>query len=130
MSHFTSGKMKAQSLSHLPKIPQSLALKSLSLSYLPASRSCIPAFLHKMVQWVLTDLNLQSPNLSGTQLDHKEGGRSHMPPPHVCAFLALIHLEPGQVLIFQSSGFLHLWSEVNVSAWLLVSPAVRPHAGV
>lgn len=44
MPHFTSGKMKAQRLSHLPKIPQSQALKSLSLSHLPISKSCIPAF--------------------------------------------------------------------------------------
>lgn len=52
------------------------------------------------------------------------------PLPHVCAFLALIHLVPGQVLTFQGSGFLHLWSRVKGSAWLLVFPAVRPHAGV
>lgn len=44
MPHFTSGKMKAQGLSHLPKILQSQVLKSLSWSHMPASRSCIPAF--------------------------------------------------------------------------------------
>lgn len=72
MPHFTSGKIKAQGLSHLPKILQSQVLKSLSWSHMPSSRSCIPAFLQKMVQWVLIDLNLQPPHPSSTQMDPEE----------------------------------------------------------
>ncbi|XP_025772208.1 zinc finger protein 414 [Puma concolor] len=38
---------------------------------------CIPAFLQKMVWWVLSALNLQPPDPSGTCLDPEEGGSRH-----------------------------------------------------
>lgn len=87
----------------------------------PLLAMCIPAFPQKMVWWVLSALNLQPPDPSGTCLDPEEGGRSHTsphnapwatpgpcPPPHVCALLALTHLGSGLVLIFHGPGFLHL----------------------
>lgn len=80
MPRFTGGKVKSQRLTHLPKVLQSQDFKSSSPSHLPACRSCIPAFLQKMVQWVLSDLNLQPSNPSGTQMDPEEEGRSHVAP--------------------------------------------------